>query len=266
MRGYMSDITLRRRINWSSASETDIGCVREINEDALLCREDLGLWAIADGMGGYAAGDIASSIVIESLLELGSESEISTFIDNVEDKLIDANNVIQTYSKQYCNSNIIGSTAVCLIIRGLLGACLWVGDSRLYRLRNNRLKQLTVDHSKVEELVGQGVIDRNEANNHPESHVITRAIGVNEELFVSINVFTTQIGDTFMLCSDGLHNTSTDQNISECLANNNIQESASELINIAIKNNADDNVSCVIIRGEPERLATTKHQLIERVW
>jgi len=250
----MNDITMRRAIKWSAFSKSDVGCVREVNEDATLSRTEIGLWAVADGMGGYEAGDIASGMVVDALSEIEDEIAFNTFIDSVEDKLLEVNKHIQEYASVMCDNKIMGSTVVSLVIRGRLGACLWAGDSRLYRYRNGELQQLSQDHSQVEELIQQGFLKREDAINHPETNVITRAIGACEEVFIALNVFSTQIGDTYLLCSDGLYNSITDDNLVEFLSLNNAEESTSKLLSIALENNASDNVSLIIIRGEADKI------------
>ena len=132
-----------------------------------------------------------------------------------------------------------------------VGACLWVGDSRLYRYRNNELIQLSRDHSHVEELLQKGSISREEAENHPDANVITRAVGAAEELYVDINVFGAQVGDIYMLCSDGLYNAVDSENIIYCLKNFSADEGVKSLISKALENGAPDNVSVIVVKGVP---------------
>ncbi len=250
----MTDITMRRAIKWNTFSKTDVGCVRDINEDSILNKSDIGLWAVADGMGGYEAGDIASSMVVDSLAEVEYEESFTNFVDEIENKLIGVNKEIQEYAELMCDNRTMGSTVVSLIIKGRIGACLWAGDSRLYRFRNNELQQLSQDHSQVEELIQQGFLKREHAASHPEANIITRAIGAGEEVFISLNVFSTQIGDTYLLCSDGLHTTVTSEDIIDCLNKHELEESTNNLLKLALDNNASDNVSIVVVRGKADKL------------
>lgn len=249
----MTDITMRRAIKWNSSANTNVGCVRKVNEDAILNKPEIGLWAVADGMGGYQAGDVASNMIIESLSDIEHKAILSDFVDTVEDKLIEVNTQIQEYSDVMCDKQTMGSTVVCLIVRGRLGICLWAGDSRLYRYRNGELEQLSQDHSQVEELIHQGFLKREDAKNHPDANIITRAVGASENVYIAINVFSTQIGDTYLLCSDGLHNSLTTECIIESLNKPNVDESTENMLAMALGNNASDNVSLITVRGEPDK-------------
>lgn len=247
----MSDRTFRRPIDWRSGARTDVGTVREINEDALVTRPEIGLWAVADGMGGHEVGDVASRMIVDALARVGSAERLSDFVDTVEQALMDVNNGILDYADLMFDKATMGSTLVALVIRGRVGVCLWAGDSRLYRLRNHQLSQLSRDHSHVQELIEMGALEPEEAARHPNANIITRAVGVEEEGFIDINVFNTQIGDTFLLCSDGLHNTVGEQDIVRILGGRDTQQMAEELVQASLANGAPDNVSVVVVRGEP---------------
>lgn len=246
----MSD-TEFRPIAWLSACVTDVGTVREINEDAVIQRPELGLWAVADGMGGHEVGDVASTKVVEALDEVADHFLLSEFVDAVDDALIKANDDIIQYSDAELNGASMGSTVVSLLVRGRVGVCLWVGDSRLYRYRNGVLSQLSRDHSQVEELLQMGMLTPEQAENHPDSHVITRAIGGEDDLYVDINIFSLQIGDTFMLCSDGLYNAVGIEDLEMCMAMRDPGHGAEELMRRALDNQARDNVSVIVLKGEP---------------
>lgn len=246
----MSD-TEFRPIAWQGAGATDVGTVREVNEDAVFERPHLGLWAVADGMGGHEVGDVASAKVVEALGNLEDHFLLSEFVDAVDDALIYANDDIIRYSEEELSGASIGTTVVALLVRGRVGVCLWVGDSRLYRYRNGVLSQLSRDHSQVEELLQMGMLTPEQAENHPDSHVITRAIGGENELYVDINIFSLRIGDTFMLCSDGLYNAVGVDDIEECLGMRSPEHGADDLIRRALDNSARDNVSVIVLKGEP---------------
>ncbi len=259
----MTDITMRRTIKWNSFAETNTGCVREINEDAIFLKPEIGLWAVADGMGGYEAGDIASNIIVELLNDIEDKVSLSQIVDDVEDKFIEANNNILEYADVMRDKQMMGSTVVSLIIRGRVGVCLWAGDSRLYRYRNGELQQLSQDHSQVQELIQQGFLSEEEAENHPEANVITRAIGACDDVYIDVNVFSTQIGDTFLLCSDGLYNSVTLLEMTKCLNATDIETSTKKLLEIALENKAADNVSMIIARGEADKISSNKMVLTQ---
>lgn len=250
----MSDTTVRRPIKWNSFAESNVGTVRSINEDSILSKPESNIWAVADGMGGYEAGDVASSMVVRTLGEIEYKESLSDIVDAIEDNLIDVNFRIQEYADIMLDGRMLGSTVVSLVIRGRVGACLWAGDSRLYRYRSGKLQQLSRDHSHVEDLISQGQLTPEEAENHPDSNVITRAVGAHEELYVDINVFSLQLGDILLLCSDGLYNAVNQQDIIRLIASANAENSVKDLIAKALENGASDNVSVIIIKGEPGTL------------
>lgn len=245
----MSDSTFRRPVEWRSFGLTDVGKVREVNEDAILGDNTVPLWAVADGMGGHAIGEVASQKIVEALTQVQPLPFLADSVDLIEDTLLDVNEHIIGYADIMFDDATMGSTVVSLYIHGTVGVCIWAGDSRLYRLRNGRLEQLSRDHSHVEEMVRMGVLSAEQAQNHPNSNVITRAVGIEHELALDINIFSTQIGDTFLLCSDGLYNAVDNEEIRLSLKNSDVQFAAKELVDKALINNASDNVSVVIVRG-----------------
>jgi len=259
----MSDTTIRRPIRWRSAENTNVGVVREVNEDSILSVPDLQLWVVADGMGGYEAGNVASTMIVEALAELSSLASINDMVNNIEDCLMEVNRRILEYADEMLDGRTLGSTVVSLLIKGHVGICLWAGDSRLYRYRNKQLVQLSRDHSQVEEMLQQGLLTPEEAENHPDSNVITRAIGANHEIYIDISAFSVQLGDVFFLCSDGLYNMLSDEKISEVIASNPIDEAVDILIQMALDEGAYDNVSVILVYGEPDAAFSTRVSLQE---
>jgi len=259
----MSETTIRRPIRWSSAEDTNVGLVREVNEDSIISLPEIQLWAVADGMGGYEAGNVASNMIVKCLGEITNKSSLNEFIDSVEDSLIDVNHRILEYADIMLDGRTLGSTVVSLAIKGHVGICLWAGDSRLYRFRNNNFIQLSRDHSQVEELVQQGFLTPEEAEIHPDSNVITRAIGASPEVYIDINVFSVQLGDTFLLCSDGLYNMVPKDEMSQILSSMPLTEAVDTLIQKALDNGANDNVSVILVKGEPDAAYSTQVNLQE---
>jgi len=259
----MSDTTIRRPIRWNSAQDTNVGMVREVNEDSIISLPEVQLWAVADGMGGYEAGNVASNMIVKSLEDITNKSSLNDFIDSVEDRLIDVNHRILEYADIMLDGRTLGSTVVSLAIKGHVGICLWAGDSRLYRLRNNEFIQLSRDHSQVEELVQQGFLTPEEAEVHPDSNVITRAIGASPDIYIDINVFSVQLGDTFLLCSDGLYNMVSKEEIQEVLNTQPLEQALDTLIQKALDNGANDNVSVILVKGEADAVFSTKVNLQE---
>ncbi|HED35862.1 MAG TPA: serine/threonine-protein phosphatase [Gammaproteobacteria bacterium] len=259
----MSDTTIRRPIRWSSAENTNVGMVREVNEDSILSAPALQLWVVADGMGGYEAGNVASNMIVQALGELSSLTSISDMVDSVEDCLIDANHRILEYADIMLDGRTLGSTVVTLLIKGHVGICLWAGDSRLYRYRNKQLIQLSRDHSQVEEMLLQGLLTPEEAENHPDSNVITRAIGASQEVYIDIDVFNVQLGDSFFLCSDGLYNMVSDEEICDVISRLPVDEAVETLVQMALDEGANDNVSVILVKGEPDAAFSTQVNLQE---
>lgn len=254
----MSDTTTRRPIVWNSFAQTDVGVVREINEDSVIAKPEIGLWAVADGMGGHKFGDVASSKIVEALDAVVPRENLADYIDAIEDAVLNVNEHMLEYAQIMFEEGGMGSTLVALVIKGRIGVCLWVGDSRLYRYRNQQLVQLSRDHSQVEDMVDMGLITEDEVDHHPQRNVITRAVGVEASLYVDISVFTTQVGDTFLLCSDGLYNSVDKQGIAQALAIREVEKGVAELIASSLANGARDNVSAIVVKGNLEKPAVAE--------
>lgn len=236
-------------LTWISAGATDIGRIRQVNEDSYLERSDIGLWVVADGMGGHHAGDVASSSIVDILDETQSCDRLSDYVNEVEDRIITANNELVRLAKQHNDNRTIGSTVVAMIAVNGHCAVLWAGDSRAYRCRDRQCVQLTRDHSQVEEMVQQGLLLREEAEEHPASNVITRAVGAAENIYVDIDVVEAQVNDTYLLCSDGLNKHISDNEIAQFLQNENLEEIPQQLVKTTLERGAIDNVTVVVIRA-----------------
>ena len=234
-------------IRWISAAATDVGSKRRINEDALLDRPDAGIWVVADGMGGHAAGDVASHAVVHPLTVMERPEAMADFVDAVEDAFMNVNLQLRDYATQELGGRTVGSTVVALLLSTHTGVCLWAGDSRLYRLRQGQLSRISRDHSAVQEMVESGAITQEEADRHPKSNVITRAVGGSERLLVDAAVFAPEADDTYLLCSDGLYNEVADDCIRRKLALPP-EEAVRHLVDEALHNGGRDNVSVVVVR------------------
>jgi serine/threonine protein phosphatase PrpC len=232
-------------MHWNSRAISHVGAVRKNNEDAFLHRPDIGVWAVADGMGGHAAGDIASQTVVECLTQLPANGDFSSLVDATEDKLLEANRKLLTLAVNQ-HERTVGSTAVALVARERYAACLWAGDSRLYRIRGKKIERLTQDHAMVEDLVSSGLMSREEASIHPQANRITRAIGAMPGLFVDMELFEIAPDDIYVLCSDGLYKELTETDILKTL--NGDEQAVDALINLALERRARDNVTVIAIR------------------
>ena len=227
------------------------GLVRKLNEDACLSMPEFGVWLVADGMGGHAAGDIASQQVVSSVQD-AVRSLKGGSVDLIVDALQHANTELCHYSAQHLNGSTAGSTVVALYIDRLHYHFMWAGDSRGYVLRNGQLRQITRDHSQVNEMVDQGLLASEEAEQHELANVITRAVGVDEHLTIDIISGVWQPGDLFLLCSDGLNKELTDREIHQYLTHSNIAEANRALLHSTLVAGARDNVTCVLARVDSD--------------
>ncbi|HEU0311181.1 MAG TPA: protein phosphatase 2C domain-containing protein [Sphingomicrobium sp.] len=220
-----------------------------MNEDALLVRTDRGLWAVADGMGGHDAGDVASSKVTESLLDLPDAGELDELVESAVEALQRVNQeLIDLAGPGGDERRSIGSTVVGLAIADGQFRCFWAGDSRAYRLRDRNIVQLTRDHSLVQDLVDMGMLQADEAVDHPNSNIITRAVGVNKELRIETIGGDVKPGDIFLLATDGLTRMVGDEELAQELSSNSPAAAAEKLINLVLTRGAPDNVSIIITR------------------
>lgn len=234
-------------LTWTSAEATDVGGKRKINEDSLMMRPEHGFWAVADGMGGHAAGDVASAAVVHSLKGAPWMDELADFVDVIEDALHAVNQQLRDYARNELNGRTVGSTVVSMVLGQRTGVCMWAGDSRLYRLRKGLLTRVSRDHSAVQELVDAGVISQAQAEHHPNSNVITRAVGGAEHLFCEVAVFYPAVGDVYLLCSDGLYNEVPDDLIRRKLMLEP-EAAAASLLDAALEHGARDNVTLIVVK------------------
>jgi protein phosphatase len=235
-----------KAVEWRSAGKSHVGLVRALNEDAFLDRSELGIWAVADGMGGHEAGDIASISAVTALAMVHKAASLSDMISDSRARLRAVNDSLYAASER--NSITAGSTVVALLSQGTHAAVLWAGDSRAYLQRDGNLRQLTLDHSRVQQMVSAGLIQPEEAEDHPEANIITRAIGVLPEVEFDTQIIKAEPGDTFLLCSDGLYREVESEDISASLALDSCDEASDRLIEQALEGGGEDNISVVVIR------------------
>jgi len=236
-------------MRWHSVAITDVGLVRQINEDSLLDSPDAGIWAVADGMGGHSAGDLASEMIVSALARLKPAANLSLLVEFAEHQLLAVNERLQALSRE--RRQVIGSTVVSLLACDSHAAFLWAGDSRLYRRSMGELERLTTDHSKVEEYVKHGIITREEAHNHPDGNLITRAVGAAEQLFLDCNIVELNEGDRFLLCSDGLDKHVHERDIATAMVGADLPTTARRLIDMALAAGATDNVTVCLVEVLP---------------
>ena len=234
------------RPDYITDEATDVGLKRDLNEDSMLSRPNLGVWMVADGMGGHSGGDFASQAIISQVAALDAHLTGPDIMRAVRETLIDANTLIQAESAKR-GGKTMGSTAVSLILSDEHFACLWVGDSRLYHCRDGGVSQLSSDHSLVNEWVEQGRLTPEEAEVHPHANVITRAVGVAEEVEVDKIRGRHEPGDRFLLCSDGLTGYMDLDVLKNMLANDPVKGLARRLVEEALKGGGGDNVTVIVV-------------------
>ena len=236
-------------MSFKSSATTHVGMVRKVNEDSFAERSDIGVWAVADGMGGHEAGEVASATITDHIKELSPKRNLSDMIDSVKTCIHAANQhlILQTGS---CDSQrVTGSTVVVLIIQGHKGAVVWAGDSRLYRKRMHAVELITRDHSQAQDLIDQGVIAEGEADSHPMANVITRAVGVSDQLELDMKTIDIDPDDQFLLCSDGLSRLVAQNEIQSMMSNNDHEEVVQSLLHTALVRDAPDNVTLICVKN-----------------
>lgn len=231
-----------------SVSRTHVGLRRKVNEDSILVRDDCGLWVVADGMGGHEAGDVASSRVTEALSQLPRSADLDALVDDAIVALKRVNLDLITLAGGYDGQRSIGTTVVGLAIADGEFRCFWAGDSRAYRVRDNQIVQLTRDHSMVQDLVDAGMLRPEEAVDHPNSNIITRAVGVAPDLRVDTVAGDVKPGDQFLLASDGLTRMVDDRELVANLTSATPDSAAESLIETVLSRGAPDNVSLIIAK------------------
>jgi serine/threonine protein phosphatase PrpC len=232
---------------FETASVTHAGCVRHENEDAVLARPDLGIWAVADGAGGHEGGQFASQAVIKALNAVTVADNQLDLIARVEERLTQANAQIIRQSDAM-GGTAMGSTVAALLIVRTRIAWVWAGDSRIYRLRDGYLTQLTRDHSEVQELLDHGVITAQEAFTWHRRNVITRAIGAFDDLCLEVEADDLRINDTYLLCSDGLTGHIHDAELAEHMATGRAHEVCNILLKRVLERGGRDNISIIVVR------------------
>lgn len=233
----------------SSWAMTHPGMKRDHNEDALVNRPDLGLWAVADGAGGHDAGEVASGMIAEALEAIPSGLSAPELLAEVRLRIKATHEALREEAARRGENVMIASTIVVMMARNDHFACLWAGDSRAYLLRDGELQQITRDHSLVQEMVDAGLVRPEDAEKHPRANVITRAVGAALGDAFEMDKVSDRIlpGDRFLLCSDGLCKTLSADDIATLLASHTDVSPPEALIAAALTMNASDNVTAVTV-------------------
>jgi serine/threonine protein phosphatase Stp1 len=234
-------------MSFECVSRTDVGLKRKINEDSVMVRTEDGLWAVADGMGGHDAGEVASAMVAEALRNLPAAAAVDELVDGAIEALGAVNLELMALARSNGSQRTIGTTVVGVAIGDGRFRCFWAGDSRAYWIRDGEIMRLSRDHSLVQDLVDAGMLKPEEAETHESSSVITRAVGVAETLNVDTVSGEAGPGDRFLLATDGLTRVVSDDELAAELARGSAEEAADTLIDMVLSRGAPDNVSLVIV-------------------
>jgi protein phosphatase len=258
------------------ASCSNTGLVREHNEDYIASDELHGIMVLADGMGGYQAGEVASKIAVTTMMD-----ELVTALKNLppakqeiangyhratillEQAVLKANRAIYEAAEQKVTYRGMGTTVVAAVFRSGLISIAHVGDSRLYRFRDGELEQLTKDHSVLQELIDCNFFTREQARHSPNRNLVTRALGVNESVTVDIKEYKILSQDIYLLCSDGLNDMLEDVEIKTVMNQykNNLTQCAEQLVQAANEQGGEDNISVILARPRSAPLRSKKNWL-----
>lgn len=238
----------------TSDAATHEGRIRKNNEDSFCSRLDVGLWGVADGMGGHQNGEYASAAIVEALGRVNLPDRFETACAAIAGSIHSANSLIHT--KGADGKDQMGSTVVALFIRDRQFAVFWVGDSRAYVLRDGELHLLTRDHTQVQALIDRGIMSEKDAESHPMAHILARAVGVEDTLELDVIIDEVLPGDIFMLCSDGLHGTMDQNEIAAFLETAANGPASEKMVARTLELGAPDNVTVVTVAAhEPTLLS-----------
>ena len=233
---------------FETGTATHTGRVREVNEDGLFADPDWGVWLVADGMGGHENGRLASATIVEEVSTIGHAVSAPDLLARFRDRIFRANAKLLQAAEHKGPNVIIGSTVAAVLVYGAHYACIWSGDSRIYLMRGDEIRQVTRDHTEVQELVDRGAVSAAEARNWPRRNVITRAVGIFDDPELDLVQGEIKPGDVFVVCSDGLTGPVEDAEILHHVDAKDAQVACDALINMALDRGARDNVTVIVVR------------------
>jgi serine/threonine protein phosphatase PrpC len=228
---------------------SEVGRVRELNEDSVLTKPEIGLWAVADGMGGYRGGDVASRAIVEALRALAPMTSAALFLGAFEQQVARVNSDLRALALTR-ETEVVGTTLVALLVHSEHFACVWCGDSRAYLRRGGALSQISRDHSEVQELIDNGLLDEEKAKAWPRRNVVTRALGATDKPELDLVDGRIYSGDRFLLCSDGLTTHVAKDEIAATLSIASPQSAVDRLLALTLDRGASDNISIIVVDCE----------------
>jgi len=232
-------------LHLDAAGVTDVGRRRRENQDSMVIRNDVCLWAVADGMGGHQGGRWASEQIKNALDTLPLSGDFDGDFRQISGAVHSANTTIAAESERV--GATIGSTVAVLYGSESRFAIFWAGDSRVYLLRHGELVRMTTDHTQVQEMVDEGLLTLEEAETHPDRHILSRAVGVGRKLTLDAMMGNIESGDCFLLCSDGLTGVVSEAEIGEQLGATAPDNATRQLLDLVLSRNAPDNVTIIAV-------------------
>jgi serine/threonine protein phosphatase PrpC len=233
---------------FETGTATHTGRVREVNEDGLFAEPEWGVWLVADGMGGHENGRLASATIVEEVSTIGNAVSAPDLLARFRDRIFRANAKLVQAAQHKGSNVIIGSTVAAVLVYGAHYACVWSGDSRIYLIRGKEIRQVSHDHTEVQELVDSGAVSAAEARNWPRRNVITRAVGIFDDPELDLVQGEIKSGDTFVVCSDGLTGPVEDAEILHSIDAHAPQAACDALIELSLDRGARDNVTVIVVR------------------
>ncbi|MCB2046628.1 MAG: serine/threonine-protein phosphatase [Novosphingobium sp.] len=231
-------------------TRTHVGHKRKLNEDSLLALTDEQIWAVADGMGGHDAGEVASAMVVDALDHLPPATSFLNRIGKAVGALEIVNSSLIELARSNGTDRTIGTTVVGLMTEAEEYCCFWVGDSRAYRISGGAISQISRDHSLVQDLVDAGMLEAERAEQHPNANVLTRAVGAALPLKVDTVTGRIEPSDIFVLASDGLTRIVREDEILAAITTLPMDKAADKLLDLTLARGAPDNVTFVIVKAD----------------
>lgn len=237
-------MTVLPRVRYSARSH--VGLKRKVNEDAVLALPEHSIWVVSDGMGGHDAGDYASRLITDLIATIEPHLSATERMHALREAIQKAHSVIRAEATSR-GVSVIGATVASLMLANGHFVGIWAGDSRIYRVRNGAIQMLTADHSIVAGLVEAGQMSWDEAEHHPQSNAITRAVGVGDDLELDKVRGDVQPGDRFLICSDGLTKYATFGMLENVMNKEPLETVVDRLIQIALDGGGADNITVVVV-------------------
>ena len=238
----MNVVTPRVRFN----ARSHVGLKRKVNEDSVLALPEHNIWVVSDGMGGHEAGDFASRLITDMIATIAPDLPATDRMHALRHAIQKAHSVIRVEADARGVATI-GATVASLMLANGHFVGIWAGDSRIYRVRDGTIQMLTADHSLVASLVESGQMTWDEAEHHPQSNAITRAVGVGDALELDKVRGTAEPGDRFLVCSDGLTKYATFKMIEDVMNAEPLETVVDRLIQIALDGGGADNITVIVV-------------------